>query len=427
MNLSLEKISKAVSSAITENLFSTNDDSVIFYDFEILGAKINDVTHAFPPNSLHTVAIKANPLSKILSRTKNLGLGAEAASLPELYLAQKAGFSPNKIIFDSPAKTINDLEYALREGVHINADSFEELRRIEELLKRIDSKSRIGIRLNPQIGFGDIASSSTAGEYSKFGIPINEFRGQIIESFIKYEWLSGVHIHIGSQGFPLEMLINGAKILKDFVNEANVELVNKGTGRHISTINIGGGLPVKYRPDDILISAYDYAAGVSEVFGHVDNSKFRLITEFGRYLFANSGFVASRVEYVKPSSGIKTAIIHVGADLMLRRCYCPDDWYHEISVLDGGGKLKAGNNKQKYNIAGPLCFSGDMLACEVELPKIDPGDIIIIHDTGAYTLSMWSRYNSRQMPKVIGYNYSSGEFEILKKREELNDLFEFWS
>ncbi|MEE9441885.1 MAG: diaminopimelate decarboxylase [candidate division Zixibacteria bacterium] len=427
MNLSLDKIGAAISRSITENFFSANDNSVIFYDLEILRAKIEEVKHAFPTNALHAIAIKANPLSKILNRISKWGMGAEAASLPELYLAQKAGFPPHKIVFDSPAKTVPELEYALREGVYINADSFEELKRIDELLKKVDSMSKIGIRLNPQAGAGAIVSSSTAGEYSKFGIPVIEFRDRIIESFINYAWLYGVHIHIGSQGCSGEMLLKGAEILKDFINEVNTVLAKKDPKRHISTIDIGGGLPVKYKANDISLPVTDYAGGLRGIFEHIENSEFKLITEFGRYVYANSGFVASRVEYVKSSSGIKTAIIHVGADLLLRRCYRPDDWYHEISVLDSMGKPKTENNKQKYNIAGPLCFSGDMLASDIELPIIEPRDIIVIHDTGAYTVSMWSRYNSRKMPKIIGINTTTEEFEIIKERENLNDLFKFWS
>lgn len=84
-------------------------------------------------------------------------------------------------------------------------------------------------------------------------------------------------------------------------------------------------------------------------------------------------------------------------------------------------------DKNKYWVAGPLCFSGDVVARDVELPVVEAGDYIIIHDTGAYTLSMWSRYNSRQIPKVIGYHNDTNQFEILKKRETYNDLIRFWS
>ena len=117
---------------------------------------------------------------------------------------------------------------------------------------------------------------------------------------------------------------------------------------------------------------------------------------------------------------------HVGADLLLRECYHPNDWFHEFTVVDSKGKIKIGTDKNRYMIAGPLCFSGDIVARDLSLPAVTEGDYILIHDVGAYTLSMWSRYNSRQIPKVIGYNSANG-FELIKAREHKEDLFDFWS
>ena len=120
-------------------------------------------------------------------------------------------------------------------------------------------------------------------------------------------------------------------------------------------------------------------------------------------------------------------MIHVGADLFLRKCYRPEDWHHEVFVVDRSGKIKGGTDKNNYVIAGPLCFAGDMIAKEIQLPVVEQGDYIIIQDTGAYTLSMWSRYNSRQIPKVIGYIEEGKEFEIIRDRESLDKIVEFWS
>jgi len=157
------------------------------------------------------------------------------------------------------------------------------------------------------------------------------------------------------------------------------------------------------------------------------SGQFRLITEFGRYIYANSGWVASRVEYVKREPGYNIIMTHVGADLLLRKCYNPDDWHHHISVVDKNGNLKTGTDSNNYVVAGPLCFAGDVIASDLELPVTEEGDFLLIHDTGAYTLSMWSRYNSRQMPKVVGYYTENKGFEILKERESKEDLLDFWS
>lgn len=134
----------------------------------------------------------------------------------------------------------------------------------------------------------------------------------------------------------------------------------------------------------------------------------------------------SRAEYVKINGRTKTAVIHLGADMFLRKAYMPDKWHHEIFVLDKKGKIKNNREMENYIVAGPLCFAGDVIGKEILLPEIEPGDFIVIKDVGAYTLSMWSRYNSRQIPKIIGYN-KRGKFLVLKKREEINKIIDFWS
>lgn len=129
-------------------------------------------------------------------------------------------------------------------------------------------------------------------------------------------------------------------------------------------------------------------------------------------------------EFVTRDPGINTAMIHAGADLFLRECLNPKSWPHEYSVFDKTGHVKTGTDDNPYNLAGPLCFSGDILARNVPLPSVEEGDFLVIHDTGGYTFSMWSRYNSRQTPRILGYHGES--FEILRERETFDALERFW-
>jgi hypothetical protein len=134
----------------------------------------------------------------------------------------------------------------------------------------------------------------------------------------------------------------------------------------------------------------------------------QLVTENGRSLLAKAGFVASRVEYTKQSGGRHIAVTHVGADLLTRACYMPDTWGLRVSVCDGvgtskgvdaaaaaeqpaGGAAGGGGGGVLTDVAGPLCFQGDRLAVAQQLPLTEPGDWVIVADTGAYTLSMYSR------------------------------------
>jgi diaminopimelate decarboxylase len=403
------------------------DTSAIFYDLAFIERRISGLKHIFPSGSLHAVAVKANPLTRVLEKLRAMGAGAEVASLPELFIAEKVGFAPVNIVFDSPCKTKEEIEYALRSGVYINADSFDELSRIAGIRENIKSESGIGLRINPQVGAGSITSTSVAGEISKFGIPLNDNKERIIGYFRNYEWLKGIHVHIGSQGCPVPLLVSGIRKVLDLALEVNTCLENASKPNRVEVFDIGGGLPVLYHPGQEALSMEGYAAMLKENCGELFTNRFRLFTEFGRYIHANAGWVASRVEYVKREKDYNIIMTHTGADLFLRKCYNPADWYHYISVVDKHGNLKTGTDKNKYTIAGPLCFAGDILARDIELPLVNEGDYLLIHDAGAYTLSMWSRYNSRQIPKVIGYYSGDDDFEVLKVRERPEDLVEFWS
>jgi diaminopimelate decarboxylase len=426
--LSKEEMSSAFSLALEDNdLINVEDTAILFYDMAFLLERINNLKELFPVTALHSIAVKANPLVKILSEIKNLNVGLEVASGPELFLAQKIGFLPERIVFDSPAKTLKEIEYALVQGVHINADSFEELDRIGQLLKSVKSTSTIGVRVNPQVGAGSIRSTSVADSISKFGIPLNENSTKLKECFIDQQWLKGIHVHIGSQGCPIPLLIEGIRKVMDFAVEVNKYLKNHSLNRRIEIFDIGGGLPISYFENNEPVSMEEYHLLLNENIPELFSGEFKIITEFGRYIHANSGWAASRVEYVKREKNYNIIMTHLGADFLLRKCYNPEDWHHRITVVDSLGRLKTGRDKNRYIVAGPLCFAGDVIASDLELPVVETGDYILIHDVGAYTLSMWSRYNSRQMPKVIGYDGSNNSFRILKDREEMEEIFDFWS
>ncbi|MBM3405139.1 MAG: diaminopimelate decarboxylase [Bacteroidetes bacterium] len=404
--------------ALYNGLITKDDTAAIFYDLDFMQARTLQLQALFPPQTLHAVAIKANPLIAILRHLRELGMGAEAASIGEVNLALHAGFDPADIVFDSPVKTIYELQFTLQHGIHINTDSLAELDRIDQLLQTIPSTSTIGLRINPQVGLGTIKASSVAGEYSKFGVPLKQFRQEIIQAYQQYPWLSGIHLHIGSQGCPVNMLVEGVKRILHLTEEVN------SLRQQINILDVGGGLPVSYDHRQPPEGIDKYVSLLKSEFPQLFSRSYKLITEFGRHIHTNSGFTVSRIEYVKQEETINTAMIHVGADLFLRECLNPSDWSHQYTLLDPTGNPKAGTDKNPYNLAGPLCFSGDILAKNIPLPEAQPGDYLVIHDTGGYTFCMWSVYNSRQMPVIVGC--SDSKFTLLKSRGRIEDILAFW-
>ena len=398
--------------------------AILFHDLQALRHRIQIVHEAFstlPKTPLHTVAIKANPVVAILQKIVEAGVGLEAASLEEVHLALSAGCPAEKVIFDSPAKSQDEIEQALRWGINLNADNAEELRRIDRCWDSTGPSPWIGLRVNPELRAGTIATTSVATKSSKFGTPISAGIDSFVSHFQRYPWLTGLHVHVGSQGCRLELLVEGVKRIMQLRREIHAQL-----GRNqIQSVDIGGGLPWNYRPQDQSPSPTDYVKRLQQEVPELFQEDIQVITEFGRAVHAGCGWAASRVEYVKSTTTEPMAVIHLGADFMLRPVYHPNSWHHELSLFDAHGELKQGES-QPTSVAGPLCFAGDVLMRERPLPPVTVGDWLVLHDVGAYTLSMWSRHCSRAIPPVLGHQ-GSGDLDLLLARETLEDVSSFWS
>lgn len=425
--------SAAFARARAAGILDDEDTTALFIDLARLAARARALQEAFPAGALHAAAVKADPLPRVLERLHGWGLGLEAASAGELEAAARVA-PPERIVFDSPAKTRAELARALDLGVSINADSLSELERLAQLLAdpaRRAARERdpreggafIGLRVNPQIGVGRFAYTSTAARVSKFGVPIEEFREALLEAYLRHAWLRGMHVHIGSQACPPEMMVAGLRLALDFALEVNRRA--GASGPRVQVFDIGGGLPVAYGAAETPLDMEAYAALLRARCPELFTGEFRLVTEFGRYLHANSAWAASRVEYVKPGGGARTLILQVGADMLLRECYFPEHWKHEMDLLDPRGALREGP-RVSHVVAGPLCFAGDIISPSQELPEAREGDFVLIHDVGAYTFAMWSRFVSRPFPKVIGYEGPEGALTVLKPREPLERVLAFW-
>jgi diaminopimelate decarboxylase len=413
-----DRIAPVLVAAISRGLLSEDRPVCLLLDLEAFRDRVRALQAGFPPGTLHALAVKALPLLRLLGEARSLGMGLECASSGELALAERAGFEAEAVIFDSPAKTPAEIRRALSRGYHLNVDNLQELERVDRLLSEIRQTGGIGIRVNPQVGAGEIETTGTAASTSKFGVALREQRGLLLEAFRRHPWIRGLHVHTGSQGCSLDLLAGSVGAVANLAEEL-------GPGR-VDTIDIGGGLPVAYRAGETAPSFEEYAERLRREVPALFGGGYRIVTEFGRSLVAPCGVIASRVEYTKTAAGSRIAVIHAGADLLLRSAYLPDVWWHEITVHHPSGAPKAGAPVEQ-DIAGPLCFSGDYVGRCRRLPPIEPGDLVVIHDAAAYTLAMWSRYNSRPAPAVYGYvPEPEPAFECLKPSEKEEEIVRFW-
>ncbi|QDU45687.1 Diaminopimelate decarboxylase [Symmachiella dynata] len=416
--ISLDEAAAVVQSAQLHGPL-TDAPSAIFHNLHLMQSRLAELKSAFPPNTLHAIAIKANPVLEILRAVVQEGCGLEAASIEEVQLALAAGCPPQRVIFDSPAKTTAEIRQALNAGIYLNVDNFEELHRIATELQTRASNSVVGLRVNPQVGGGTISLTSVANTDSKFGIPLSTNRAAILEAFASHAWLRGLHIHVGSQGCAMGLLTDAITIADTLRKE-----IEQHSGQVVTHLDIGGGLPTVYQSDLTAPTPAEYVAEIRKRAPDVLSPDLQRITEFGRAVQANCGFAASRVEYYKPAQ--QMAVIHLGADFLLRPVYRPEDWPHEFFVLDAQGFPKTGETRP-VTIVGPLCFGGDIVARDVQLPPIEAGDWIVIRDVGAYTLSMWSRHCSRGIPAVIGYEPDRLDtMQVLRPAESPEDIVRYW-
>lgn len=372
-----------------------------------LRTAFEEVTAAGTP-ILHAFAVKAANLVPVLRLLADAGLGCEVASPGELALAQAAGVPTERMVLDSPAKTVAELRAALALGIAVNADNWEELARLDELVSLAPTASPLGLRVNPQVGGGTISALSTATATSKFGVPLRddgprgdspaELRSRIVAAALARPWLTRLHAHVGSQGCPLELLTGGVRAVYELAEE-----INAAAGRQqITGIDLGGGLPVNFASDAVAPTFRDYARLLHATVPGLFDGRYALVTEFGRSLLAKTGTVLARVEYAKSSGGRPIAITHAGAQVATRTVFAPRSWPIRVAAYTPQGLPKQGPPVAQ-DVAGPCCFAGDLVAQNRPLPLLAGGDLTALLDTGAYYFCHHFAYNSLPRPGVYGY------------------------
>ena len=394
-------------------------------DFDGLQKTVEDVKQSFPNNFQHTFAVKANPMVMVLNELRKNGMGAEVASPGELKIALAAGYLVENIIYDSPAKTMADLRGCLKNNISVNIDNVQELHRIDKLMMEYpDTKSIIGFRINPQIGSGNIESTSTATATSKFGYALadGDNRNQLIEIYKERPWLKSVHTHSGSQGCSLDLMAKGVLAITELAEAINAQ----STDQQILRIDVGGGLPVNFSSEEVRPTFNEYADVLKAAVPILFTDKYIVKTEFGRAIVAKNGIILTKVEYTKNSGGRHIATTHTGAQILTRTSFLPNSWPLRVSGFSASGILKTSINHEvvQTDVAGPCCFAGDLICANQPLPKLEPNDFVMVHDVGGYYFSNHFDYNC--FPKVAVYAISGSNdnlsIKCIRTADTLDDV-----
>ena len=349
-------------------------------------------------------AVKANSNLNIIKMLVDIGSGFDVVSGNELKKCLLAGADKNKIVFYGVAKSEEDITHAIKnEILSINIESINEYKRIEKISSSLNKKVKCALRVNPDITIGSHKYIETGAKSSKFGLGKKDVN-EVSELALKSEniELTTIACHIGSQISDENLILQSL----DYIFVIAEEL--KKQGHEISCLDIGGGLGIKYHNE----KKGDPALLIKEIKRRLNGTNYKFILEPGRSIIGNAGILISKVEYIKEAGDKKFAIIDTGMNDLIRPSLY--EAWHGVMELENR-KVKS----EKYDIAGPVCETGDVLATDREL-RILPNDIIALMDVGAYGSVMSSNYNSRLKPVEI--LVTGDKAEVIRRRESFEDL-----
>ena len=351
-------------------------------------------------------AVKSNSNIAIIKLLSELGAGADVVSEGEIRRALAAGIPGEKIIFSGVGKTQKEIAYALESKVYqINIESEEELNLINKTSIELNKLVNVAFRINPDVDVNTHEKITTGKKENKFGIPWPYAKN----IFLKAEKMqninvTGLAIHIGSQLLDLKPLDRAFNI----AIRAATELLDLGI--NIRNIDFGGGLGVNYigeKPPNLV----DYANIIKK---NINNKNFNIFIEPGRRIVANGGILITKVIYKKNNGDKKFVIIDAAMNDLLRPSLY--DAKHKIRPI-----LEKTNSKlESFDVVGPICESGDVLAKDITLPEEISDELLAIYSAGAYGSVMSSNYNSRLMiPEVL---VKDQQFSVIRKRQTYDEL-----
>ncbi len=349
-------------------------------------------------------AVKANPNLSILSLLNSMGAGADCVSSGEIFRALKSGIPANRIVFSGVGKTHEELKFALDNDIlQFNVESIPELELLETIANRLGKKARVALRVNPDIDCESNDKISTGKKENKFGIA----NDQLLDACKRANGmmsikLQGISVHIGSQILSLK------PYAQLFASVKKMICTLRENGIDIATIDLGGGIGVKYDMNTNVINLQEYADLIEEEFSGFSG---QIILEPGRAIIADAGILVSQVLYIKSQQAEgsrKFAVVDAGMNDFMRPALYGS--YHNILSIKQGFVAR-----EEYDIVGPVCESSDIFYRGAKLPSLKNGDLLAIEKVGAYGASMSSTYNSRALISEI--LVEGNKFKTIRRRQ----------
>lgn len=387
------------------------------YDEKGLRASSQALNQAFDwvPGYINYFAVKANPNPYIMEILKDEGMGADASSLAELVLAAKIGLSNEQIMFTSNNTPPEEYREAARLGAVINLD---DINQIEVLDKTLGGKfpELISFRYNPGPDLETLEGNVIGNPAdAKFGVST----AQLIDAYRlardKGARRFGLHTMVVSNERNEEAHAQAAELLFKMAVRLREELDIK-----LEFINLGGGLGVAYRPDDRPLDLAKLKVGLQDKYQSIIAAAgldpIKLVTENGRYVAGPNGYLVTTVRSLKSTYHDFVGVDATMADLMRPGMY---DAYHHLTVIG-----KEGQPLKPQRVTGSLCENNDIFTGSQDrlLPELEPGDIVVIHDTGAHGHAMGFNYNGRLRHAELLLQ-ADGSIRQIRRAQTIDDYF----
>lgn len=374
------------------------------YDASIIQRQYKTLKNAFDglDIKLH-YALKALNNVNILRLLKKEGAGLDAVSIEEIHLGLRAGFSPAEIMFTPNCVDFTEIKEAVEIGVHINIDNLSIL---EHFGNTFGANVPCCIRINPHIMAGGHSNISVGHIDSKFGISIHQLRHitRIAKNYnIK---ITGLHMHTGSDILDADVFIRGAELLYEAAQEFP----------DLTFMDFGSGFKVAYKEGDIVTPIEKIGKKIADSFRDFCKSYGREIElwfEPGKFIVSESGKLLVKATTVKQTTSTVFVGVNSGQNHLIRPMFY-NAHHHIENISNPDGPLKL------YSVVGYICES-DTLGYDRMLPEVREGDVLAIHNAGAYGFTMSNQYNARLRPaEVLILNKVP---HLIRKRETLEDVY----
>ena len=392
-----------------EDLIAEFGSPLYVYNGQTFRDRFNSLANAFDyPKIRIYYACKSNTNINVLKIFKELGSNVDTVSPGEIFIALKAGFKPEDLLFTPNNPSSEEIKYAIDRNIMVTVGSLSTM----EKYARIGGSGDICIRVNPNIGFGHHGHCITGGPKSKFGIYFDQMdRARDLASKLGLN-IKGIHAHIGS----------GILEVDQFIEAMDMVLKTAGTMGDLDFVDFGGGIGVPYKPEEKPFDLDNFGKKASD-FMRDFSGKYGRGLEFcfepGKYLTAEAGYLLIKVTNRKETPLYKFVGTDSGFNHLIRPILY-GSYHNIINCSNPDGKA------EEVVVAGNICESGDVFTVGPDgpeprkIPEAKIGDILAITHAGSYGFTMASNYNSRPRPAEV--LIEDGKVRLIRKRETLEDL-----